>query len=64
MEFNRNINEKLYPVLPNSYGLKEPNAPVDEGCMTTVFKKSVKYKKRLKLRRRRGWRLAKNITEL
>ena len=30
MEFNRNINEKLYPVLPNSYGLKEPNAPVNE----------------------------------
>ena len=31
MEFNRNINEKLYPVLPNSFGLKEPNAPVEEG---------------------------------
>ena len=31
MEFNCNINEKLYPVLPNSYGLKEPNAPVEEG---------------------------------
>ena len=30
MEFNRNINEKLYPVLPNSYGLKEPNAPLEE----------------------------------
>ena len=30
MEFNRNINEKLYPVLPNSYGLKEPNDPLGE----------------------------------
>ena len=26
MEFNHNINEKLYPVLTN---LKEPNAPSD-----------------------------------